>query len=80
MFEIGARVLKYTGNYVATGTIKASFIADDGTPRYVFQFDVPKGLLHIFAGPQLRALDDREQTHGNAVEASRKTASDEGGP
>jgi hypothetical protein len=52
-FAIGDRVKKIKGSYTATGTIKAVFKADDGSPRYVFRFDNPPGLLHIFNENQL---------------------------
>ena len=47
------RVQKIGGSYQAVGTIKAAWLADDGTPRYVFRFDVPNGMLHIFNETQL---------------------------
>lgn len=56
--KIGDRVEKVGGSYQATGTIKAVFDADDKTPRYVFRFDNPPGLLHIFNGKQLERVDD----------------------
>lgn len=52
-FEVGDTVYKTGGSYQATGTIKARFLADDGTTRYVFRFKTPAGLLHIFSGKQL---------------------------
>jgi hypothetical protein len=52
-FDIGEKVDKHGGSYFASGTIKARFFADDGTDRYVFRFDSPPGLLHIFTGKQL---------------------------
>lgn len=53
-FTAGDRVSKVGGSYQATGTIKAAFLADDGTPRYVFRFDIPAGMLHIFSETQLQ--------------------------
>lgn len=47
-FKVGDHVRKVGGSYEATGTIKAAFRADDGTARYVFRFDNPPGLLHIY--------------------------------
>ena len=55
-FEIEQSVEKYMGSYRAKGNIKARFLADDGTPRYVFRFIEPAGLLHIFSENQLRPL------------------------
>jgi len=52
-FDINDNVMKIGGSYQATGIIKARFLADDGSPRYVFRFDNPAGLLHIFNEKQL---------------------------
>jgi hypothetical protein len=54
--QVGDRAEKVGGTYQATGEIVASWIELDGTPRYVFRFDTPKGLLHIFGQSQLRKL------------------------
>jgi hypothetical protein len=54
--SIEDRVRKIGGSYQATGTIKAVFAADDGSPRYVFRFDNPPGLLHIFSGNNLERI------------------------
>jgi hypothetical protein len=54
----GDKVQKCGGSYQATGTIKAVFAADDGSPRYVFRFDEPAGLLHIFGENNLAPYDD----------------------
>lgn len=55
-FSLDQKVLKVGGSYQATGTIKAQFRADDGSERYVFRFDNPAGLLHIFNAKNLQAL------------------------
>lgn len=52
-FKPEQRVRKIGGSYQAIGTIKAAWLADDGTPRYVFRFDIPSGMLHIFNETQL---------------------------
>lgn len=52
-FKNEDRVRKIIGSYEADGIIKARFRAADGSPRYVFQFNVPYGLLHIFGESQL---------------------------
>ena len=57
-FKPGDRVQKIGGNYQAVGTIMAAFLVDDGTPRYVFKFDIPNGMLHIFNESQLDFLND----------------------
>lgn len=52
-FKIGDRVKKIKGSYQAVGIIVAVFLALDGSSRYVFQFDDPKGLVHIFGDNNL---------------------------
>lgn len=54
-FDLEQKVQKIGGSYQAAGIIKARFKADDDTSRYVFRFDNPPGLLHIFNGKQLEA-------------------------
>jgi hypothetical protein len=54
-FYVGDRVRKVGGSYEATGTIQAVFATRAGLIRYVFEFDSPPGLLHIFSGIQLEA-------------------------
>lgn len=56
-FKVDEHVRKVGGSYQGTGVIKAAFRADDGTARYVFRFDHPPGLLHIFNDGQLEKLD-----------------------
>lgn len=58
LFEVGDFVYKIGGSYQATGTIKARFLADDGSPRYVFRFTNPAGLLHIFNEKQLSDVSE----------------------
>lgn len=52
-FKAGDKVRKPKGDYTGDGTIKVRFRADDGSARYVFRFDTPAGLLHIFGEKQL---------------------------
>jgi hypothetical protein len=59
-FKVGQRVEKVGGSYQATGKIVAVFQADDGTARYVFRFDQPAGLLHIFNEKNLKNEDPDE--------------------
>lgn len=42
------RARKIGGAYQANGTVVAEFLTLAGKPRYVFEFDSPPGLLHIF--------------------------------
>jgi len=56
-FELGDRVYKSKGSYQAEGTVKARFRARDGSPRYVFEFDTPAGLVHIFNERQLASIN-----------------------
>lgn len=58
-FCIDEKVRKVGGSYQANGTIKAQFAADDGSPRYVFRFDEPPGLLHIFGEKQLDFIKNK---------------------
>jgi hypothetical protein len=54
-FKPGDRVRKIGGSYQADGRVVAAWLSDDGSPRYVFRFDVPNGMLHIFNETQLEA-------------------------
>ena len=56
-FKVDEPVRKVGGSYQGTGVIKAAFRADDGTARYVFRFDNPPGLLHIFNEGQLESIN-----------------------
>ena len=51
-FREGQRVRK-VGSYEAVGTIVAAFHTTRGDARYVFEFDVPRGMLHIFSEKNL---------------------------
>jgi hypothetical protein len=64
-FKPEDRVQKIGGSYQAVGTIKAAWLSDDGTPRYVFRFDVPNGMLHIFNETQLEELQKEPDAHTN---------------
>ena len=57
-FEVGQRVRKVKGSYQATGTIVAAWIELDGLYRYVFRFDNPAGLLHIFGQSNLESAEE----------------------
>jgi hypothetical protein len=57
-FIPGDRVRKVGGSYQAEGKIVAAWISeDDGQPRYVFRFNLPNGMLHIFNETQLEAVE-----------------------
>ncbi len=58
IFEVGDRVQKKIGSYQATGTILAAFKTRYGSKRYVFDFDEPPGLLHIFNHEQLELINE----------------------
>jgi len=53
--QAGDRARKVGGSYQATGWIVAAFKTRAGDPRYVFEFDTPPGMLHIFGPAQLEA-------------------------
>lgn len=55
-FPAGSRVRKVGGTYQADGTIVGVAVTRSGAVRYVFEFDSPAGMLHIFNGDQLVAL------------------------
>jgi len=54
--RVGDRAMKIGGSYQATGTIVASFSTRASKPRFVFEFDTPPGLLHIFGPAQLERI------------------------
>lgn len=56
-FKPGDLVKKIGGSYQATGRVVAAWESDDGSPRYVFRFDNPAGMLHIFNETQLESCD-----------------------
>jgi hypothetical protein len=60
---VGDKAVKVGGSYQASGTIVAAFKARDGSPRYVFDFDNPAGMLHIFGESNLE-LCTREKEDG----------------
>jgi len=53
----GDKTYKLGGSYQATGTIVAAFITLSGLERYVFEFDTPPGMLHIFSPNQLEKIN-----------------------
>lgn len=59
-FKVGTRVRKVGGNYEANGTVDAAFKTRSGKQRYVFEFDDPAGMLHIFNHEQLERIENDE--------------------
>ncbi len=55
-FDVGTRVRKVGGSYEANGTVVSAFKTRAGKQRYVFEFDEPAGMLHIFNHEQLEPL------------------------
>lgn len=51
------RARKVGGSYQATGTVVSEFKTKAGATRYVFEFDEPRGMLHIF-GPEQVEFDE----------------------
>ena len=58
MFITSLRASKIGGSYQASGWIVAIFETTAGELRYVFEFDIPKGMLHIFSGSQIKLDTD----------------------
>jgi len=52
-FQLDQRVYRTTSQHSEPGRIRSMFLADDGSPRYVFQYDQPKGNLFITNESQL---------------------------
>jgi hypothetical protein len=55
--KTGDRARKVGGSYQATGWIVSAFYTRAGALRYVFEFDVPAGMLHIFGAGQLERAE-----------------------
>ena len=55
-FRVGDKVEKVGGSYQAEGIIAAAFKTRKGENRYVFDFDDPEGILHIFGEKQLEPI------------------------
>lgn len=50
------RAIKIGGSYQAEGTVVSEFTTTAGAQRCVFEFDTPKGMLHIFSMEQVLPL------------------------
>lgn len=51
--KAGDAAYKVGGSYQASGTIVSAFKTKAGELRYVFEFDNPAGMLHIFGPTQV---------------------------
>ena len=56
--RVGQRVVKIGGSYQADGTIQSVFLTRAGKMRFVFEFDTPAGMLHIFNPEQVALIPD----------------------
>lgn len=52
---VGTLAEKIGGSFQATGVIVGNFKTLEGAQRYVFEFDTPRGMLHIYGPAQLRS-------------------------
>lgn len=52
-FKVGDRAEKVGGSFQARGTIVAQFYTLEQLERYVFEFEIPAGMLHIYGPSQL---------------------------
>lgn len=55
------RATKIGGSYQADGTVVSEFVTTAGLRRCVFEFDTPKGMLHIFSMEQITPLPERKE-------------------
>jgi hypothetical protein len=58
---------KVGGSYQAVGWIVSMFQTRDGHWRYVFEFDEPHGMLHIFSSNQLEVWPSAGRTSNDVV-------------
>lgn len=54
--KTGDKARKIGGSYQATGWIVSAFLTRSGAPRYVFEFETPPGMLHIFNADQVEKI------------------------
>lgn len=52
-FKVGDCAEKVGGSFQARGTIVSQFYTLDKLERYVFEFNTPAGMLHIYGPSQL---------------------------
>lgn len=55
LFDVGQKVLKYTGDYTLPGEVRARFTTKAGNVRYVVEHE--PGFLHIYSEHNLRLLE-----------------------
>lgn len=55
VLKVNQRARKVGGSFQALGTVVSAFKTLGGEQRYVFEFVVPKGMLHIYGPSQLVA-------------------------
>lgn len=56
------RAFKIGGSYQAAGWIVSIFQTTNGEQRLVFEFDEPKGMLHIFNNSQITLQNPTDQS------------------
>ena len=56
-FEIGSRVVKCRGDYIATGEVRSAYTTKSGKARYVVEYDALP-LQHIHSDKDLMREDD----------------------
>lgn len=75
-FTVGEWVFKQEGSYKATGTIIAVSETSRGNIRYLFEFDLFPGMLHVFSEDQLQsATSDRSAVVNHLLETQQKLTS-----
>lgn len=55
-----ARARKVGGSYQCEGTVVGTFYTLDNKARLVFEFDEPKGMLHIFNEDQIEYIQEQD--------------------
>jgi len=76
-FKTGQRVRKIGGTYQANGIIVSAFKTTVGDIRYVFEFDTPKGMLHIFNESQIELIKTKGKRVPKQIEVIAITICDD---
>jgi len=58
-YNIGDRVLKYTGDYQLEGEVRGILHTKSGKTRYVVEHDM--GILHIYSNSNLKLVIELEE-------------------